>query len=67
MKKEHKDRIEYNKPELMDLDSDERIAGGPTDCQPGTSVSGYCATGPSAASSGCNSGSQASCSTGHYV
>ena len=66
MEKEHKKGIEYTKPELVDLDGGEKIAGS-SDCQTGTSVTGYCAVGTSAASSGCNNGNSATCSTGHYV
>ena len=80
MKKEHKERIAYNKPELVDLDGGEGIAGGRDqcasgsnvgeagiDCMTGSMVSGYCGSGAAAASSGCNSGSSASCSAGSYV
>ena len=76
MKKEHKERIAYNKPELVDLDGGEGIAGGGdcnsgskvgVDCMTGTSVSGYCGSGSKAASSGCYTGSSATCSTGSYV
>jgi hypothetical protein len=67
MEKDHKERIEYTKPELLDLDKGEEIAGSGSECQPGSYAPGYCGAGTSAGGSGCQSGGTVTCSTGHFV
>ena len=63
MKDEQKGKIDYAKPELVDLDGGEGIAGSRSNCENGNHNS-YCTAGTSARGSGCDSGSNASCSTG---
>lgn len=58
-------KIEFTAPKLVNLDDQNRIAGT-GECTSGTSDSGYCAGGSGASGSGCNSGSGATCTSGHY-
>ncbi len=67
MKNEHEDRIEYVKPELVDLDGGEGIAGVALMCRDGESALTACSTGFAAGGSGCNGGADANCSTGSVV